>query len=189
MGDALGRNDHGGNLFKWERTSHIYVFEETGLQQRSQEILTEDGRRKTLYAAETTYRRYPWADVIGDRWCIVRWKRWTREQWIAQHGTSWPWPRHGEYEMVSGGCMPKGEVPDERVTAIFIRRVTEQLDLHESTRQHLDKILVGLERQRQDELKPVHDHIDDILPAFAHAPGAKDHVSLPTPQFLQQERT
>ena len=183
LATEFGRNHLGENNYKWSLTQDLWGFEHKG-HLVPRQILTPGG---PLWAVESRYERFTVADIVGaNRWAFSKWSHMRRGEWLAIFGESWPYPARGEYYLV-GSPMPDGEEPCHKSTETLIFHLRIHLGM--TLEDHEQDLLVKLEEKRHIETGPVCDEIDDAMFAFSHLPGAKDHVSLPTKEFRENQET
>ena len=89
FGVEFGFNPHSEPFFRWMRTSDMFYFVDHG-----------PGWTRSpagLAVLDYKYERRCWADRLGVRWIIVKWKHWTEEEWKASFGTKMPYPKATAY--------------------------------------------------------------------------------------------
>jgi predicted ATPase len=178
LASTFGRNPHGGANYKWANTREFNAFEEAGMN--LVQPVAADG---VVIEAQMSYRAIPWADLMGARWCVVKWEHRDQETWRTAYGNSLPWPKHGEYVAISSSLMPIGAEPDEYDHQQLLYRLSRHLGMTRA--EHIAAPHAIIAAQDKERRRVIHDMVQDATLPFNHIPGAKDSVSVPTNKQTQ----
>lgn len=167
--DALGLAPNGDAMFKWLHAKDLTVRQKDKDGQlidfpQLDEVSMGDGDNPCRPA---------------HRWVLACWQppQYTLEQYRHVFGDSMPYPRNGRY-VVTDIVLQRGAEPNEQVTCDVIGKEKARRWLVESQRRDVFK--EGRARSQRRVNEQVAGIIDEARPAFQHAPGMKDHVSLPS---------
>jgi hypothetical protein len=129
-----------------------------------------------IYYMRTAYEKHNYRDLYGDVWVLAKWEApISLDEWLGRVGTTFPWPKHGEYHPIESTVLPAGREPDEELTLYTIYKLYQHLGM--KWPDHLRDAVQELAQRDKADKGKWSDIVDDMMPAFGNVPGERQHVS------------
>lgn len=173
LAERLGRNPHGGPLYKWVQAHELRHYRYLGDDWKV--ISLETG----LLAPTPQFKDVPAYPQAGRRWVFAGWQHLDQAEHERVFGNRVPFRRRGIYVPVL--IMREGKVPNRDITEFFIQQVQfERAKTAADEEAEIDKLFAREDRSAWNHIYSV---IDDATTAFGADPGKKGSTSFPSPQL------
>jgi hypothetical protein len=176
----FGVTGDGRLCYQWMRTDEMPIEFGRGYKENMD-------RESGLWLAHRQYKRRMFAETHanGACWTIAVLMTPTRDLWISQFGTDFPWPANGMYVPVDNIVMRVDILPGEEESMRAAYNIRETLKIvskgYEQAFKHFSEEDAAEGKKVRDSFQnKVNDFVDDSTPAFGNNPGGKGHVSLPS---------
>lgn len=164
--EMFGRVDSGGLKLRWFRACDLHYDIEA-------KDMEEHQLPSGLWVKVQKFDRFSWEKVLGPCYVLAMWQppALSYEQWTLAYGSTAPYPRNGEYQVIENVTLPYDTPPTERHSKL----VKECLRLQKDRRfsELLDACERAADNVNTDVEKRFEDWVDDALPAFGNIPGSK----------------
>lgn len=169
----LGTVDGAQPRFAWVHSTQIDFY----VQEASR--IVEPAPGGVIAMSVPVYTRLTVDEWSGPHWCIAQWGEPPMDErsWRASFGDQVPYPAKGKWYALDATQLAPHDFPDRQVTEYLMRALRAQrersfCELKNDAKEQGD-------RPRREFRQRIKDDTLSSWPAFDHAPGKKDHVSLP----------